>query len=328
MVFSPRQKMSPDGFTSTDLVDLRIYKSLGALIKAYRQWRKLSQETFAETIGISRRELQRWETNSRRAHIDNLHDLSETTGIPMQAVIALNSDQPVWYSLRKRRFAYSSVEEAQFVKFISRDLCKYMNIEEGIKINHKPIETDKHISMILSCHHDIFGTNRSIGGEVIKAASMILPALNRIAFDCWGHYIGHAVCLPITIDLYQQFKKQKTIDGNLTKKSISDIIALREGVFYLYSAFFANTNVALSIIGNGYRFFNSSIIGKKSNYLVTRLAITAEDKAVWENMGAKAVFCEESGHENIKSEIVPTIYEQKLDAELRRIKNLLSNSTL
>ncbi len=331
MVSTPRQKMSPSDFTNTDLANLRIYNSLGSLIKAYRQWHKVKQETFAESIGIDVRELQRWEANRHCARVDNLHDLSEATGIPMQVVVALNVDQPIWYSLRKRRFAYSSIEKAQYVKFVSYDLCKYADTEEGIIIKHNQITTDKHISMVLSCHCDFHGKNRLLGKDVIEAASMILPELNRIAFDCWGHYIGHSICLPIKIDLYQQLKKQKEIGSNLTSKSMSDIVALNEGVFYIYSTFFANTSVAQSIIGNAYRYFNSGFIGQKINYLLAHLATTAEDKAIWKNMGwkntgTKVVCNEETGHEHIKSEIVPTMYEQKLDAEMRRIKNLLSNS--
>ncbi|MBU4009780.1 MAG: helix-turn-helix domain-containing protein [Proteobacteria bacterium] len=37
------------------------YKSLGQLIKDYRQWRKISQDEFAELIKVSVRQLRRWE---------------------------------------------------------------------------------------------------------------------------------------------------------------------------------------------------------------------------------------------------------------------------
>ncbi|MFH1026342.1 MAG: helix-turn-helix transcriptional regulator, partial [Nitrospirota bacterium] len=185
---------------------MELYKSLGSLIKDYRQWRKLSQETIAESIGISVRELGNWERNCCPARIDNLHDLSEVTGIPMQVCLALNADQPIWYSLQKRRFAYSSGEVTESV---NDNLLSYnQQPDDGILIRNNRITTDRHINMILSCHGEIHGTSRPLGEDVIKTASMVLPELNRIIFDCWGHYVGHQVCLPIKKDTYEKIKQE------------------------------------------------------------------------------------------------------------------------
>lgn len=306
MIPLPQTKVAPE--------NTKLYKSLGALIKDYRQWRELSQERLAASIGISVRELQNWEANRCRARIESLHDLSEVAGIPMQVCIALNAEQPLWYSLRKRRFAYSSIDEALFS---SRELLiNRKRSDDGVITKYTPITTDKHISMILSCHGDIYGTKKSLGGDIIKAASLTLPALNRIAFDCWGHYVGHQVCLPITVDTYEQLKKQKTFEGNLTIKAINDIIAQREGVFYFYSIFMANTSVAQAILINNYRFMTK--MKQKENYLVARFAVTIDGQDISDNFGMKLVFCKKSEPEDMQTEIVPAMYEIELDALERR----------
>ena len=220
-----RNKISP--------FNVKLYQSFGSLIKEYRQMHTMTQQTLAESIGISVRELQNWEADRHPARIDNLHDFSEFTGIPMQACVALNAGQPVRYSLRKRLFAYSSIEEAQFS---SHDVFRWHDqLEDWPLTKYEPITTDREIDAILSCHHDVYSTERPLRRDVIKAAIAVVPDLNRILFDCWGHYVGHQLCLPMTKDVYQQLKKQKTLEDYLTAESISDILALGEGVFFFYS---------------------------------------------------------------------------------------------
>ena len=321
MVLKPRPKMSPICSARMATGELRIYKSLGSLLRVYRQWREMSQETLAESVGVSVREIQRWEANSRRAHIDSLHDFSEATGIPMQVLAALNIDQPIWYSLRKRRFAYSKLDEVQFIKFFSHNSYKCSQSPEEIIIHNDRITNDKQIKQILSSHRDIYGTEMSVGADVIKAAAKIIPEFNRIVFDHWGHYAGHTVCLPIKMDIYQKLKKHKVFEFNLTAGAMSDIIALHEGVFYFYSIFISNISVAQSIVANVYQSLCTQKIKRPEKYLMVRAATTTEVKEIYDNIGAKVVFSRKLKKEHMTTEIVPTMYEVKLDAEIRRILN-------
>jgi hypothetical protein len=313
---SPSQQKQSAGLV---IHDLRIYESLGSLVRAYRRWRDLSQEAFAAAIGIGLRELQRWEANRHCARIANLHDLAETTGIPMQVVVALNSDQPIWYSLRKRQFAYSSVEEAQFVKFVIHESHKYAPADEETFIKHEPIATDKHLQMILSCHRDIYGPERSLGKEVIRAASAILPALNRIAFDSWGHYAGHQVCLPIETTTYQTLKKQQSFEGNLTAAAMSDIVALRQGVLYFYSICMPNVSIAQTLLAHDYEYLAS--LQPRAHYIIARIIVTSEAKEIYDKLGAKVIFKE---RETRQTEIESTLYEHNLEDEMRRVGNIVA----
>lgn len=295
-----------------------LYKSLGLLIKDYRQWRGVSQEALAELVGISVRQLQNWEADRHSVRIENLHDLSEKTGIPMQICVALNAGHPVWYSLQNRRFAYSPMDKALFS---SRELLrKLKQSDDGITTKYIPITTDKHINMVLSCHRDIYGTKRPLGRDVIKAAILILPDLNCIAFDCWGHYVGHVICLPITTDSYEQLKKKKTFEGNLTNKAICDIISLQTGVIYFYSMYMSNTSVARSILVAGHRCIAK--INPKNQYMIAHVAATLETKELSDSFGMKPVFCKNSKQEDIQTEIAPALYEIRLDDLERRILKL------
>ncbi|WP_435549342.1 helix-turn-helix domain-containing protein [Desulfobacterium sp. N47] len=290
----------------------KLYHSLGHTIKEYRQWRKMSQQKLSESIQISVRELQNWEADRHRARIENLHDLSEFTGIPMQALISLNADQPVWYSLDKRQFKYSLIEEDQFS---SRELFRYNGKSaDDFLIKYIPITTDRQINIILSCHRDIYSTERPLPRDVIKKAAALLPSLNNITFDCWNHYVGHQVCLPIKMDIYNDIIKSKSIDNYLTSRNINDIIRMDEGVLFYYSVYSASVSVARRLVLDGSQ--SLSEIEQKERFLLATHTATKEAITIQNNMGMKLV--REYEHKYNKTN--PVIYEQNLDVHIKLTK--------
>ncbi|MBU1053916.1 MAG: helix-turn-helix domain-containing protein [Proteobacteria bacterium] len=297
----PRKTLSFD--------NAKLYTSLGALLKEYRKWRGLSQEAFAESIQISVRELQNWEANRQSARIDNLHDISEITGIPMAPLLALNAEQPIWYSLQKRMFMYYSIEQSHYA---SLDLFKHSKISEYYSMLKKVIITkDKHIDMFLSCHQDLYGPKILLQRDVIKKAASILPEMNYIILDVWNHYMGHKICLPIKIDTYRNLIKKKTIEDYVTTETINDIIAQNEGVFFCYSALAVNISSASWVILGGIRDLYK--IKKKERYLLVNHLVTKESELITKNMGMN--FIRDYECELAKSH--PAIYEIKLDSFLK-----------
>lgn len=300
MVHSQGTKFSPHNTV--------LYESLGTLIKDYRQWRKLSQETLAELIGVGVRELRNWEADRRRVSIENLHDISEVTGIPMQVCVALNVDQPIWYSMRKRLFMYSSLEEAQLSSY---ELFQHRE-KSGDKtlLKRFVITKDRQIDMILSCHQDLYGSEMSLRRDAFKAAISLVPELNSIIFDSWGHYVGHLVCLPIKMDVYRELMKQKTLESYLTSKMISDIKLLGEGVFFFYSAFAAN----ISTFSTLYQLALDSMhkMKHKERYLTATHVATSETTIIQKNLNMRFV----RHYSYLHDEIAPTVYEMELDSLL------------
>ncbi len=290
--------------------DTIFYKSLGALIKDYREWRKISQESFASSLGVSVRQLRNWETNRNRVRLDNLHDIAEVTGIPMQVCIVLNADEPVWYSIQKRRFALSLMENKLFH---SKDSC--VNHEQSVDADllyNEKITKDKHISMMLACHHDIYGDEKPMGEDVIKAAIRLLPELNRIVFDCWGHYVGHQICLPIAKDVYAEIIKKGTFEGHLTPDRLSNILTFQQGVFFTYSIFSASLNVGYRHNVTNVQYFRK--ITHKKNYLIAINSATEEGQIHLSSLGFRLA----GKHNCLPGKIHSNIYEIEL-VEMSRI---------
>lgn len=297
--------------------NIKFYKSLGHLIKDYRSWRGISQEKFSERIGISLRELQNWEMDRCHARIENLHDLSEASGIPMQVCVALNAGQPLWYSLGERRFAYSSAET---INFSLDDLFKNRKeTDDGIVIKPVRISTDKHIQAICSCHRDLYGAKKSLGKDVIKKATMAAPELNLIAFDSWGHYVGHHVCLPLKMNAYQDLKKHMPIEKYITAEKISDVASLDEGVFFLYSLFAASWNIGHLLFINPAKFYKR--INQKGRFISAVWAGTQELKLSCEKLGMLKVSIYYKTKDNTFTKIAPDLYEIGLNNLLNRYEN-------
>lgn len=273
----PRTGIAPD--------KIKLYRSLAPLIKDYRAWRGLSQETLAKLLQVSVRELQNWEANRRNVNMENLHDISETTGIPMQVCIALNADQPLWYSLRERRFAYSAIEMTQ-LRINDTFHCREQS-DDGLLAKREVIATERHINLILACHQDLYDTKDRLEREVIKKAALLLPALNHIVFDCWGHYVGHRICLPLTRDDYGQLKTRQRYETFLDCERVSDIMALQEGVFFYYSSYAANVNIAHQLFLGGTHYLAG--IDRKTGYLFAAYTATREIQDAFIDLGMKAV---------------------------------------
>lgn len=286
------------------MTKLHVYQSLGTLIKEYRQWHRLSQEKLAANIGISARQLQNWENNHHSVRIDNLHDLAEATGIPMQVCVALNADQPVWYSLHERRASFSSIE----AHYLSKEFLKYREISGNETFaNSEQISKDKHISMILTCYSEILGSTKTLRKDVIKAAATILPDLNRIFFDSSGHYVGHSICLPLKKTVYQELKERTSFENFLTTEKISDIVGHQEGVFFYYSIFAISLNIAHQVATDMARFFGK--IEQQKRYLFAFAASGDRDVKLVRNFGMAKVKDVKNGD----ADSFPQLYETTLD---------------
>lgn len=294
----------------------KYYKTLGQLIKDFRQWRKQSQDEFAELTGVSVRQLRRWEADLSHASIENLQDIANITKIPMEVCISLNADNPLWYSLKKKRFAYTLIE-ADLIRV--KDLLKSYK-QPGRKItaeNDKRL-TDKYIDEVLSYHNDTYGTKKPLNKDVLAKAIKMLPDLNRITFDHWGLMVGYVICLPIRIDIYQKLIKQKTLENYLAADKISDILTMNKGVFLHYSMFATNLGIAYPMMVNNLKYL--STVNQKERYLAAFHTSISKGKEFYTDLGLRIAW---KAHEygDVISDDIPEILEIELDKLINRFES-------
>lgn len=295
------------------------YKTLGQLIKDYRRLRKLSQEEFADPIKVSVRQLRRWEAGLSHASIENLQDIANYTGIPMEACISLNADTPIWYSLQKKRVAYTLIE-AEFIR-INEVLKRYMQSGQDAFLENEQVITEKHIDLIISYHNDAYGINKPLAKNVFIKAINMLPDVNRIIIDNWGSMAGYVVCLPIRIDTYQELKHQKVLEDYLSSEKITDILTIGKGVFFHYSIFSASLSVAYPMMVKNIKYLSE--IKQKKEYLSAFHTATVKGEEYFEDMGMKSAWkAADNDHINIDSK--PQIYDIELDVLINKFSTYVN----
>ena len=60
-----------------------INRRIGAFIAALRREQKLTQEQFAEKLGVSNRSVSRWETGSTLPDLSVMESICQITGVPL-----------------------------------------------------------------------------------------------------------------------------------------------------------------------------------------------------------------------------------------------------
>ena len=70
-------------------------KDIGAKIKFYRQQQRLTQEEFAEIIGVSPGYISRLERGIKRASLETLVEISRTLDVTLDALVGIRSQKEI-----------------------------------------------------------------------------------------------------------------------------------------------------------------------------------------------------------------------------------------
>lgn len=61
-------------------------KNLGAILKAYRQKRKLTQQGVADTLHVTKMTISHWESGKRSMTAENLKRYCQVIDVPVQEI--------------------------------------------------------------------------------------------------------------------------------------------------------------------------------------------------------------------------------------------------
>ena len=65
----------------------KVQKSLGEVIKRYRTQRKMAQEFVAESLGVSRQAVSKWESGASDPSTTNLMALTKLFGVTVEEIL-------------------------------------------------------------------------------------------------------------------------------------------------------------------------------------------------------------------------------------------------
>lgn len=226
------------------------YSNLGELIRAWRKFSKLSQEKLAERVGVSAREIRRWESRGEKQSIpgdENLEDLAEATRIPFGVILSLASrfPIPVFYCMRHRH--YSSAPDG-----LHRDYAEIMpravdDVHAASQVaSVVSVERAQQVEQVLEYHYSVYPSSSRIAPELLLRSAKDAPQFNLIVNDPWGHFAGYSATLLISPESYESLVVRERDVASLTLRDLRRFD--QPHVMLIFSGYAAHKTITMTML--------------------------------------------------------------------------------
>ena len=271
---------------------MKQYKTLGSIIKDFRNFEGMSQSELASELDIDIRSIIRWEKNETLVKPEKEKLLVQVTFIPYQVIRRLNTTRPIatFYDFTLRKYSLTTISnELPEAEWIS---SKMDVPTERLKTISSEDDINNIIRYTALQHYPDKNTNR----DLIKAAAKILPELNVIIFDEDGNYSGHCACFPISIKTYEKLRNQTIKETNITTADLVNYKVQERPVLFCHSIT-ADCNENFFFILGSLLKFHRDKAPKNSLYAVISSRYDSHEiidqlhiHQVWEDEDAKSRF--------------------------------------
>jgi len=276
---------------------MKRYSSIGEILIDYREFNNLSQNEFAEKIGVDSRTVQRWERGQTLIKSEKEEEVVVETFLPYQVIRNLNSAIaiPTFYDFRIRK--YSTNE-------ISNDLPDAIWFKKDFNVEHKNIRTIdysfdiKYLIRYLNFQKNV--PNNIL--ESIKKAVEIVPELNKIVTDDAGYYSGHSIIFPISIKAFEKLKNKEIREDQITVNDLVDYKKQDPYIFYNYDIAADNNFNTYYLVNNMLKFFKNI---EAVNYVYCGIITRYDSFKVNKQLGVEIVWQEEPTLDKARIEIFP-----------------------
>lgn len=109
----------------------KLSESIGKKIKALRKTKKLTQEEFAELLGIKRSSVSNYEIGRRAPHIKELQRISEKLGVPLDYFGVKNNDINDLIARARIVFEDEQVSVEEKARVYKEVMRLYLNMEDN-----------------------------------------------------------------------------------------------------------------------------------------------------------------------------------------------------
>ena len=136
-----------------------VRKSLGEALKVHRTQCKMTQEFVAETIGVSRQAVSKWENNSSCPDVSLLTEIADYFGVSVDSLLRENEEDIVNSSENKDANAKSSDDKKNIMIKVTQQNGK----ENIIKVPFKFVKLGFNIG-------NMFGLSKDISDKIATLA--------------------------------------------------------------------------------------------------------------------------------------------------------------
>ena len=295
--------------------ELILFETFESLLRAWRKYKNVSQAELADKINVSERELRRWECGTHKANIENLSDIAEATGIPMPVLVALNAQQPIYYSVKERRYTFSFIETNGYIR---TELLK--NVKNNNTLGaFTPIKTLKQINNIIEYNDELYNNSNPLDASIIALAVKLLPDLNFSIKDSFGHYAGHFVTIPIKDSCYAKLRDRILKNGDIKTTDLIHNFNDIPYTLFIFSIYYAHSSYGLILLAK-------AISALKSLHLPDGVRIAGynvklDTLDLCRRFGMQITFQSQEEYKALNTQIVPTMMETYI-GEFMTIKEI------
>ncbi len=296
--------------------DLILFETFESLLRAWRNYRNVSQAELADKINVSERELRRWECGSHKANIENLSDIAEATGIPMPVLVSLNSQQPIYYSIKERRYTFSFIETHGYIR---TELLKNVKNNNNTLSALTPIKTLRQINNVIEYNNDLYNTSTPLDASIIDLARKLIPDLNFFIKDSFGHYAGHFVTIPLKDSCYEKFRYRIIKEGNIKSTDLISNFNDIPYTFFIYSIYYAHSSYGLILLAKAISALKS--LNLPNGVRIAGYNVTSGTLDLCRRFGMQITFQSQDEYKALNTQIVPSMMETYI-GKLKAIKEI------
>jgi len=272
---------------------MKKYHSIGELFSDYRAYHDLSQNDFADTLGVDLRTVQRWEKDLTLIKSEKEEDIVLATLMPYQLIHNLNAAVPIptSYDLRLRKYSTSDLANglphANWFRDqieVTSDRLRTIDVDFDLKYLKRFIQTQQ--------NDDHF-----INEDLVKESVRLLPELNLILTTNAGYYSSHCVIMPLKEEAYLRLKNKQMAKKDLRVNDLIDPKLAERQYYFNYDSTADSNDNAYFLLAAFLRYFRTlgdadylfvTISERQDGYLLNKqvgLEVIWEDLAKQQELG-------------------------------------------
>jgi DNA-binding XRE family transcriptional regulator len=295
---------------------MKLYKSVGDLLKDYRNWRQWKQHAMAEQLGVDVRTYRKWEGNQDSP--EDVLAVATRTSVPLEVLVRLSHQYPTLYSIRTRRYALCPFDR----DFVNRKVLREQLFDTEEEGDVTTLTDERDMAEILRLDEEIIPYGIKITGKTIEAATEVLPEVNILAKDPDGLIGGYVICLPLRIRKYRELRFDPLNEEKIGFKDIVQTLSNNKPIcLHLYRFFATSPTNAYYLIKRlvvALLLYAPSKIPLSS--VLSKYSMTKDGIELCKKLGMSRAKVDYGATKKYKTETVPKFYEARI-SELRWLDN-------
>jgi len=295
---------------------MKRYVNIWDLLSDYLAFSEMTQQTLADLVTVDVKTVHRWKTGKAVPNHQNISNMSMSLAIPVDVLHSLNTERPIFYDIRTRKFAHSEYDTELINSKSLEQAIHKKSLDQDIYPLYSESYIDKsYIDIIVEYDRLIYpNENNAVDGLVIERAAKYHQDINFIIMDSKKYHYGHLVCLPIPIELHDALCSRRILERDIQPSDIIDHLSNRMMDLHIYCMYASSSHMALKIIRRAAR---SLALALKQDRLspnshIAAYAVTKDGVDICNKLGLYSIFENPEEETSLNLDTTPIFFSGRI----------------